>query len=115
RLSLHLQGPLQQGPLLPAFTITPYALGALMGSGVAEAPVRRSGARLLVVCAVALSLVSVATAVLISAPGPALWAALGAGGIAFGAFTACAFSLVWPPRWPARPAPCRACCPPRRP
>ncbi|OLT00168.1 MFS transporter [Pseudonocardia sp. CNS-004] len=93
-LSLHLQGPLHLGPLPTALTITPYAVGALLGSGLAEPAARCWGARLLVVCAGALGLVSVLTAVLISAPGPALWAALGVGGIAFGAFTACAFSLV---------------------
>jgi hypothetical protein len=34
------------------------------------------------------------TAGTIGAPGPALWLVLGAGGIAFGVYTASAFSLV---------------------
>src|SRR5690606_13596705 len=36
-LSLHLQGALRLGPLATALTITPYAVGALLGSGLAEA------------------------------------------------------------------------------
>jgi hypothetical protein len=36
----------------------------------------------------------VLTAVTIDAPGPALWLVLGMGGVAFGVFTASAFSLI---------------------
>lgn len=93
-LSLHLQGPLELGPLATALTITPYAVGALLGSGIAEAAARRFGAGVLVLCAGGLGTSTVLTAVTIAAPGPALWLVLGMGGIAFGVFTASAFSLV---------------------
>ncbi|HLU56500.1 MAG TPA: MFS transporter [Pseudonocardia sp.] len=93
-LSLHLQGALRLGPLATALTITPYAVGALLGSGLAEAAARRWGARLLAGSAGALGLVALLTAALIGSPGPALWAVLATGGVAFGAFTACAFALV---------------------
>lgn len=93
-LSLHLQGALGLGPLPTALTITPYAIGALLGSGIAEVAVRRWGAAALVVCAGGLGTSTVLTAVTIAAPGPALWAVLGMGGVAFGVFTASAFSLV---------------------
>ncbi|MBW8093038.1 MFS transporter [Streptomyces hygroscopicus subsp. hygroscopicus] len=93
-LSLHLQGPLDRGPLQTALTVTPYAVGALLGSGVAEAAVRRYGAAVLAVSAGVLAAVSLLVAATITASGPALWLGLGAGGMAFGVFTASVFSLV---------------------
>jgi MFS family permease len=93
-LSLHLRGALQLGPLPTALTITPYAVGALLGSALAEAAARRLGAAVLVLCAGGLGVSTVLTAVTIAAPGPALWLVLGVGGIAFGVFTASAFALV---------------------
>ncbi|WAP53940.1 MFS transporter [Streptomyces sp. S465] len=93
-LSLHLQGTLHDSPLRTALTITPYAVGALLGSAIAEAAARRHGAAVLVVSACALAVVSVVVAATIAAPGPALWLALGVGGVAFGLFTASVFALV---------------------
>lgn len=93
-LSLHLQGALAMNPLHTALTITWYAVGALVGSAVSEVAARRWGTAVLVVCAGALSVVCALAAVTIGVPGPALWLVLAAGGIAFGAFTASAFSLV---------------------
>jgi MFS family permease len=93
-LSLHLQGPLDLGPLATALTITPYAVGALLGSAIAEAAARRFGTGVLVVCVGGVGTSAVLTAVTIAVPGPALSLVLGMGGIAFGVFTASAFSLV---------------------
>jgi MFS family permease len=93
-LSLHLQGALGLSPLRTALTITWYAAGALLGSGIAETAARRLGAGVLVLGAGGLAMVSALTAVTIGAPGPALPLVLGVGGIAFGVFTASAFTLV---------------------
>jgi MFS family permease len=93
-LSLHLQGALHLGPLPTALAITPYAVGALLGSAVAERVARRLGAAALVICAGGLGASAVLTAVTIAAPGPALAFVLGLGGLAFGVFTASAFTLV---------------------
>lgn len=93
-LSLHLQGPLGRGPFATACEITPYAVGALVGSGLSEAVARRWGAAVLAGCAGTLAVVCALAAVTIGSPGPALWGVLAVGGIAFGVFTASAFSLV---------------------
>jgi MFS family permease len=82
------------GPLGTALTITPYAVGALVGSGVSEVTARRWGAAALAVCAGTLAVVCALAAVTIGVPGPALWLVLAVGGIAFGVFTASAFTLV---------------------
>jgi hypothetical protein len=65
-----------------------------MGRGLAEVAARRWGAAALVVCAVGLGTSTVLTAATIDAAGPVLWLVLGMGGVAFGVFTASAFSLV---------------------
>ncbi|HEX4251765.1 MAG TPA: MFS transporter [Pseudonocardia sp.] len=93
-LSLHLQGALGFGPLGTAWTITPYAVGALVGSGVSEAAARRWGAAVLAVSAGMLAVVCALAAVTIAGHGPAFLAVLAAGGLAFGVFTASAFALV---------------------
>ena len=92
-LSLHLQGALHRDPLVTALTVAPYAIGAL-GSAVAEAAARRFGAAALAVASVGLAAVSLLLIPALAGPSPLLWAVLGAGGFAFGVFTASAFSLV---------------------
>jgi MFS family permease len=93
-LSLHLQGTLHLGPLRTALTIAPYAVGALLGSGVAEAAARRYGPVVLTVASGGLAVVSLSVLAAMAAPAPVLWGVLGAGGFAFGLFTASGFSLV---------------------
>ncbi|MFI5589446.1 MFS transporter [Amycolatopsis sp. NPDC051758] len=93
-LSLYLQGELHRGPLWTALTIAPYAVGALLGSGVAEAAARRYGPRALAVASGGLAVVSLLVVPALGAPAPVSWVVLGAGGFAFGLFTASAFSLV---------------------
>lgn len=102
-LSLHLQGALHRDPLATALTVAPYAVGALLGSGVAEAAARRFGAGALTAGASGLAGVSLLVVPSLTAPAPVLWAVLGAGGFAFGLFTASAFALVLS-RVPARAA-----------
>lgn len=93
-LSLHLQGALHRDPLVTALTVAPYAVGALLGSGVAEAAARRFGAVALAAASGGLAAVSLLVIPALLAPAPVLWVVLGAGGFAFGVFTASAFSLV---------------------
>ncbi|WP_224390406.1 MFS transporter [Pseudonocardia sp. ICBG1293] len=93
-LSLHLQGPVGLGPLGTAGTIATYAVGALAGSALAEPLARRWDVSMLAVASFVLAAVCGATVVVVDRPGPALWAVLALGGIAFGAFTASAFALV---------------------
>ncbi|WP_435060949.1 MFS transporter [Amycolatopsis thermoflava] len=93
-LSLYLQGELHRDPLVTALTVAPYAVGALLGSGVAEAAARRFGAVALAAASAGLAVVSLLVIPALPAPAPVLWAVLGAGGFAFGVFTASAFSLV---------------------
>ncbi|MFI6025883.1 MFS transporter [Amycolatopsis magusensis] len=93
-LSLQLQGVLHRSPLQTALTIAPYAVGALLGSGVAEAAARRYGAGALAAASGGLAAVSLLVVPAMAAPAPLLWAVLGAGGFAFGLFTASSFSLV---------------------
>ncbi|GAB2735920.1 MFS transporter [Amycolatopsis magusensis] len=93
-LSLQLQGVLHRSPLQTALTIAPYAVGALLGSGVAEAAARRYGAGALAAASGGLAAVSLLVVPAMAAPAPLLWVVLGAGGFAFGLFTASSFSLV---------------------
>jgi len=100
-LSLHLQGALHRDPLTTALTVAPYAIGALAGSAVAEAAARRFGATALAAASGGLAVVSLLVVPALAGPAPVLWVVLGAGGFAFGLFTASAFSLVLhrvPPR-----------------
>jgi MFS family permease len=93
-LSLYLQGVVHHGPLRTALTIAPYAVGALLGSGVAEAVTRRYGFLVLAAANGGLAVVSLLVLPALEAPAPVLWIVLGAGGFAFGVFTASGFSLV---------------------
>ncbi|MBN9756769.1 Transmembrane efflux protein [Pseudonocardia sp. Ae406_Ps2] len=93
-LSLHLQGPVGFGPLRTAGTIATYAVGALAGSALAEPLARRRDVSMLAGASLVLAAVCGATVVVVDHPGPALWTVLALGGIAFGAFTASAFTLV---------------------
>ncbi|MEU5844819.1 MFS transporter [Saccharopolyspora shandongensis] len=95
-LSMHLQGAQGWSPMQTALTITPYAVGALGGSGVADVLGRRFGAWTLVASAVAMGIVSIAVAATIHDPATrwVLWLVLGLGGVAFGMFTASAFTQI---------------------
>ncbi|GGP73636.1 MFS transporter [Saccharothrix coeruleofusca] len=93
-LSLHLQGALNREPLVTALTVAPYAVGALLGSRVAEAAACRFGAAALTAASGGLAVVSLLVIPALSGSAPVLWVVLGAGGFAFGVFTASAFSLV---------------------
>ncbi|SFW86656.1 MFS transporter [Amycolatopsis australiensis] len=93
-LSLHLQGALHRDPLVTAMTVAPYAIGAVPGSRLAEAAARRFGAATLAAASGGLAAVSLLVVPALAAPAPVLWVVLGAGGFAFGLFTASAFSLV---------------------
>ena len=93
-LSLHLQGALHRDPLVTAVTVAPYAVGALLGSAVAETAARRFGAAALAAASAGLAAVSLLVIPVLAGPAPVLWTVLGAGGFAFGVFTASAFSLV---------------------
>ncbi|MFD4253363.1 MFS transporter [Amycolatopsis thermoflava] len=93
-LSLHLQGALHRGPLATAATIAPYAVGALLGSAVAERAARRFAAGALAAASGALAAVALLVLPAMRAPAPVLWVVLAAGGAAFGLFTASAFALV---------------------
>ncbi|WP_406631536.1 MFS transporter [Amycolatopsis sp. WGS_07] len=91
-LSMHLQGAKGWSPLQTGLSLTPYAIGALAGSRIAN---RRFGPRALAVSALVMGLVSVAVPVLLDQDLLWLyWLALGAGGVAFGVFTASAFTQV---------------------
>ncbi|MFD4675337.1 MFS transporter [Lentzea sp. NPDC058450] len=93
-LSLHLQGALHLDPLVTAATVAPYAIGGLVGSGLAEAAARRFGAGALAAASGSLAVIALLVVPALAAPAPALWSVLAAGGFAFGLFTASAFSLV---------------------
>ncbi|MEV0055375.1 MFS transporter [Saccharopolyspora shandongensis] len=95
-LSMHLQGAQGWSPMQTALTITPYAVGALGGSGVANVLGRRFGAWTLAASGVAMGIVSIAVAATIHDPATrwVLWLVLGLGGVAFGMFTASAFTQI---------------------
>lgn len=93
-LSLHLQGALHRDPLATALTVAPYAVGGLLGSGIAEAAARRFGVVALSAASGSLAVISLLVVPALGAPAPVLWAVLAAGGLAFGLFTASAFALV---------------------
>ncbi|OLR93097.1 MFS transporter [Actinokineospora bangkokensis] len=91
-LSLHSQQAQGVGPLATAFTVAPYAIGALVGSSVSE----HLGRSVLTGSASALVGASLLVAVTIGMPEPrwALWLVLAGGGFGFGAFTAAVFTRV---------------------
>ncbi|WAL68799.1 MFS transporter [Amycolatopsis cynarae] len=95
-LSMHLQGAQGWSPLRTGLTITPYAVGALAGSGIANSLRRSWSTCALAGSAVTMGLVSLAVAAALSGQNPpwVLWLALCLGGIGFGVFTASAFTQV---------------------
>lgn len=95
-LSMHLQGGQGWSPLQTGFGITPYAVGALAGSGIAKRLGRRVGPWALASSSLAMASVSLVVPATIG--DPALrwlyWLALCLGGIGFGVFTASAFTQI---------------------
>ncbi|MTD52804.1 MFS transporter [Amycolatopsis pithecellobii] len=95
-LSMHLQGARGWSPLETGLSVTPYALGALAGSGVANSLGRRFGPWALAASSLTLGLVSLVVPVTIGDHHLlwVYWLALCAGGVAFGVFTASAFTQI---------------------
>lgn len=93
-LSMHLQGALGWSPLETGLGIIPYAVGALVGSGFANALGRRFGARILAASALTMGLMSIAVAATIEDLLSLYWLALWLSGIGFGVFTASAFTQI---------------------
>ena len=95
-LSMHLQGAAGWSPLQTGLSITPYAIGALAGSGIASALGRRFGAWALATSALAMGFVSLVVPVTIADRNLlwVYWLALCLGGVAFGVFTASAFTQI---------------------
>ncbi|WP_051165918.1 MFS transporter [Amycolatopsis orientalis] len=93
-LSMHLQAVKGWSPLQTGLSLTPYAVGALAGSRIAGN--RRLGPRALAASSLAMGLVSVAVPVLLGDDDLLwlYWLALCAGGVAFGVFTASAFTRI---------------------
>jgi MFS family permease len=92
-LSMHLQGAEGWSPLQTGLGITPYALGALAGSGIANRLGRRFGPWALAASALALGLVSLVVPMTIGGLW-VYWLALCLGGFGFGVFTASAFTQI---------------------
>ncbi|QUH02023.1 MFS transporter [Saccharopolyspora erythraea] len=95
-LSMHLQGAQGWSALGTGLTITPYAIGALVGSGIANVLGRRFGPGILSASAVTMALVSLVVAAITGEDSLlwVLWLALFLGGTGFGVFTASAFTHV---------------------
>ncbi|WP_328611605.1 MFS transporter [Amycolatopsis sp. NBC_00345] len=95
-LSMHLQGAEGWSPLQTGLGVTPYALGALAGSGIANSLGRRFGPWALAASALTLGFVSLVVPVTISGHGLlwVYWLALCLGGFGFGVFTASAFTQI---------------------
>ncbi|PRY39758.1 MFS transporter [Umezawaea tangerina] len=95
-LATHLQVAEGASPLRTGLTATPYAVGALVGSGMSAALSARFGRWALGGSSATLGLVCLAVAATIHEPALrwVLWLALGAGGFAFGAFTSSAFTRI---------------------
>ncbi|MGW7533193.1 MFS transporter [Amycolatopsis sp. NPDC054798] len=95
-LSMHLQGAQGWSPLQTGLGITPYAIGALAGSGIANSLGRRFGPRALAASSLTLALVSLAVPVTIDDQNLlwGYWLALSLGGVGFGVFTASAFAQI---------------------
>ncbi|WP_083753201.1 MFS transporter [Actinosynnema sp. ALI-1.44] len=95
-LSMHLQGALGWSPLQTGLSVTPYAVGALAGSGIATSLGRRFGAGALTASALAMGFVSLVVPVTIGDPDLlwVYWTALCLGGVGFGVFTASAFTQI---------------------
>jgi predicted MFS family arabinose efflux permease len=95
-LSMHLQGAKGWSPLQTGLSLTPYAVGALAGSRIANSAGSRFGPGALAASSLAMGLVSVAVPVLIDHDDLfwLYWLVLCAGGVAFGVFTASAFTQI---------------------
>ncbi|UQS27953.1 MFS transporter [Amycolatopsis thermalba] len=95
-LSMHLQGAAGWSPLQAGLGVTPYALGALAGSGIAQRLGGRAGPGVLAASSLTLGLVSLAVPVTLGHHGLlwTYWLALALGGAGFGLFTASAFAQV---------------------
>ncbi|WP_116203471.1 MFS transporter [Amycolatopsis circi] len=92
-LSMHLQGAKGWSPLETGLSLTPYAVGALAGSRIANRLGKRFGHRALAASSLAMGLVSIAVPVVIDLFW-LYWLALCVGGVAFGVFTASAFTQI---------------------
>ncbi|MER6990025.1 MFS transporter [Saccharopolyspora hirsuta] len=92
-LSMHLQGAEGWSPLQAGLGVTPYALGALAGSGIANRLGGRAGPGALAASSLTLALVSFAVPVSLDLLW-LYWLALALGGAGFGLFTASAFTQV---------------------
>ncbi|MFE3175715.1 MFS transporter [Amycolatopsis sp. NPDC059090] len=92
-LSMHLQGVKGWSPLETGLSVTPYAVGALAGSRIANSLGNRFGPRALAAASLAMGLVCLAVPVLIDLRWW-YWLALCVGGVAFGVFTASAFTQI---------------------
>ncbi|TVT60943.1 MFS transporter [Amycolatopsis rhizosphaerae] len=95
-LSMHLQGVQGWSPLRTGLSVTPYAIGALAGSAIANSLSRRFGPWALAASSLILGLVSLVVPVTIGDHNLlwVYWLALCVGGAAFGVFTASAFTQV---------------------
>ena len=95
-LSMHLQGAQGWSPLQTGLSVTPYAVGALGGSGVANILGRRFGPWTLAASALTMGLMSIVVAVTIDDHNLLwlYWLALCLSGIGFGVFTASAFTQI---------------------
>ncbi|GAA4533633.1 MFS transporter [Amycolatopsis samaneae] len=95
-LSMHLQGVQGWSPLQTGLGITPYALGALAGSGIANSLGKRFGPLALAASSLTMGFVSLVVPVAIDGHDLlwVYWLALCLGGAGFGVFTASAFTQI---------------------
>lgn len=95
-LSLYLQGVRNWSPLQVGLSIAPYAVGALLGSAIANAASRRFGTWALAGSSFTMGLVSLTVPLTIAGDDirSVYWLALCVGGVGFGVFTASAFTQI---------------------